>query len=141
MSTLAEVTALLGVARPQHPIESPMKFVDMIDKGLPLRSLDRLCARVAPADASFKYRIVPKATLARYSVRLNSSQSTLVARLADIWALAVGVWGADEEARDFLFRPHLLLEGRRPIDVAIENEFGGQLVREILGRLQHGTAV
>lgn len=86
------------------------------------------------------YRIVPKATLARYAVRLNAAQSTRVARLADIWALARKVWGSDAETRDFLFRPHQLLEGRRPIDVAIENELGGQLVRDLLGRLQYGSA-
>jgi putative toxin-antitoxin system antitoxin component (TIGR02293 family) len=139
MTTLAEVATLLGVARPA--VDSPLKFVDMIDRGLPRRALDRLCMRLAPEDASFKYRIVPKATLARYSVRLSAAQSTLVARLADIWALALGVWRSDDAARDFLFRPHQLLEGRRPIDVALENELGGQLVREILGRLQHGSAV
>lgn len=62
-------------------------------------------------------------------------------RLAKIWSLAQAVWGSDEAARGFLSREHQLLDGRRPIDVAIENELGAELVRDILGRLQHGSAV
>ena len=63
-----------------------------------------------------------------------------MARLAAIWTVARKIWGSDEEARDFLFRAHQLLDGRRPIDVAIENELGGELVRDVLGRLQYGSA-
>jgi putative toxin-antitoxin system antitoxin component (TIGR02293 family) len=137
----AEVSDLLGMIKPKGAIESPLQFVDLIEKGLPLKALDRIATRIAPSDATFKYRIVPKATLARYTVRLNATQSTRVARLAGVWALARKVWRSDEEARDFLFRPHQLLEGRRPIDVAIENELGGELVRDTLGRLEYGSAV
>jgi len=140
MIGLAEMSELLGVSKPRSAAASPLQLVDMVEKGLPVKALDRLCARLAPSDAAFKYRIVPKATLARYSVRLNATQSSLLARLAAIWTLARKIWGSDEEARDFLFRAHQLLDGRRPIDVAIENELGGELVRDVLGRLQYGSA-
>jgi len=136
----AEVTELLGVAKPKTAIESALHFVDLVEKGLPVKALDRVCVRIAPSDASFKYRIVPKATLARYGSRLNAAQSTRLARIAAIWTLARRVWGSDAEARDFLFRPHQLLEGRRPIDVSIENELGGDLVRDLLGWLEYGSA-
>jgi uncharacterized protein (DUF2384 family) len=33
-----------------------------------------------------------------------------------------------------------MLEGRRPIDVVLANEFGRPLVEGILGRLQYGSA-
>jgi putative toxin-antitoxin system antitoxin component (TIGR02293 family) len=62
------------------------------------------------------------------------------ARLAEAWSLARQVWGSNEEARDFLFRAHPLLEGRRPIDFILGSELDAQQVDEILGRLQHGTA-
>ena len=64
-----------------------------------------------------------------------------MARLASVWALAREVWGSDEAARDFLFRPHPMLEGRAPVDVVLANEFGRPLVEGILGRLQYGSAV
>jgi len=50
------------------------------------------------------------------------------------------VWGSDDAARAFLFRPHPMLEGQRPIDVVLANEFGRPLVEGILGRLQYGSA-
>lgn len=140
MTNLADVTELLGVTKPKSPI-APLAFVDLVEQGLPLKALDRLSMRIAPEDSQFKYRIVPKPTLARYKHRLNSTQSTLIARLAGIWAVARKIWGSDEETREFLFRSHPLLDGRRPIDVAIENELGAELVRDILGRLEYGSAV
>lgn len=63
--------------------------------------------------------------------------------MSDVGTLAVlarEVWGSDEAARAFLFRPHPMLEGRRPIDVVLANEFGRSLVEGILGRLQYGSA-
>jgi hypothetical protein len=45
--------------------------------------------------------------------------------------------GADH---DFLFRPHPLLEGRRPLDVVLASEFGRPIVEGILGRLKFGSA-
>lgn len=140
MIAFAEVNELLGVAKPKDS-DSPLHFVDLVNKGLPLRALERLSTRIAPSDASFRYRLVPKATLARYATRLNAAQSMRIARIANIWTAARKVWESDEETRDFLFRPHQLLEGRRPIDVAIENELGGQLVQDILGQLEYGSAV
>lgn len=121
-----------------------MRWVDLAERGVPISALDQISKRIAPSDVTFKYRIVPKATLARAksrAARLSSTQSTVIVRLAKIWSLATTVWGSDEAARNFLLRPHLLLDGRRPIDVAIENELGAELVREILGRLQNGSAV
>src|SRR5258708_22890219 len=110
MIAFAEVTNILGLTTPRSASGSPVSFVDLVEKGLPLKALDRISARIAPLDATFKYRIVPKATLARYATRLNATQSTRIARLAGVWALARKIWGSDEETRDFLVRPHQLLE-------------------------------
>ncbi len=63
-----------------------------------------------------------------------------VARLARLWGLAVEVWGSEDEARDFLFRPHAMLEDRRPVDIVIQSEIGAELVLEILQGLKYGSA-
>ena len=63
-----------------------------------------------------------------------------VARLARVWNLAVEVWGSADEARDFLFRPHAMLEDRRPVDVVIQNEIASELVLDILQGLKYGSA-
>jgi putative toxin-antitoxin system antitoxin component (TIGR02293 family) len=140
MEPYTNVAEVLGLRRPKDPLQ----FVDMVEQGFPLKALDRLCGMFAPADVTFKYNIVAKATLARYaahSARLSAVQSAKTARLAAVWSHALSIWHSEQETRDFLLRPHQLLKGRRPVDVALENEQGGQLVHDILGRLQYGSAV
>jgi putative toxin-antitoxin system antitoxin component (TIGR02293 family) len=55
--------------------------------------------------------------------------------------MALEVWGDEEAARRFMFEAHKLLQGRRPVDVVLENELGRPVVEGILGRLQYGSAV
>jgi putative toxin-antitoxin system antitoxin component (TIGR02293 family) len=73
--------------------------------------------------------------------RLSGAQSAIVARLASVWAQAERVWKSRDAARDFLYRKHPLLGERRPLDVVLENEIGAEVVRGVLGRLEHGSAV
>jgi putative toxin-antitoxin system antitoxin component (TIGR02293 family) len=54
--------------------------------------------------------------------------------------MALDVWQNDDDARDFLFRPHPMIEDKRPIDVVIQNEFGAEMVVDILGRLKYSSA-
>lgn len=54
---------------------------------------------------------------------------------------AVKVWKSDQIAKTFLLRPHPLLQMRTPISVAMMNEVGADLVRDILPRLEHGTSI
>lgn len=143
MTELLDAARLLGVETPAHPIHSEIDYLDRVDHGLPVKSLDRIAAVVAPADASFKYRIVPRASLARRKSgkRLSAAQSVLVTRLASVWAQALRIWKSEESARDFLTRTHPLLGDRRPIDLVLENEIGADMVRSVLGRLEYGSAV
>ena len=79
--------------------------------------------------------LVPPVTMATFPARAR------LARLAKVWAFAREVWGSDEEARDFLFRRNLMADDNRPIDLVIQNEFGADLILDILGHLKYGTAV
>ncbi len=144
--TLSDVLGL----RTKGPL-LPMSLMTEVEKGLPLTALDRLAKAVAPHDAAFAFRMVSRATLARRrkalatsrdaaAARLSAEESARVARLAEVWAFARKVWGDDAAARAFLFRPHPMLEGRRPIDVVLANEFGRPLVEDILGGLLYGSA-
>ncbi|TIL84489.1 MAG: DUF2384 domain-containing protein, partial [Mesorhizobium sp.] len=63
--------------------------------------------------------------------RLSSDEGTRLARVARVWSFAVDVWQNEEEARDFLFRPHPMIEDKRPIDVVIMSEFGAEMVVDI----------
>ena len=133
------LTEMLGLSR-----LDAMSLVTEVEHGLSLVALDRLASAVAPGDASFPFRLVPRATLARRrkqtAARMSADESARVARLAEVWTLSCQVWGSEDAARGFLFRPHAMLEGRRPIEVVLANEFGRPLVDGILGRLQYGAA-
>lgn len=143
MTSLFKTAKLLEVPEKNRPLRSAVQYLTYVDKGLPVRSLDRIAHAIAPADAAFRYRIVPKATLARLKTkrRLNKSQGEIVTRLAEVWTDATRVWKTDEAARGFLNRKHPLLDNKRPIDLMLQSEIGAQLVRDVLGRLEHGTAV
>ena len=143
MTQFLRAARFLHLETSARPIVSELDYMDRIDHGLPVRALERVVAAIAPKDASFKYRIVPKASLARRKAtrRLSAAQSVIVARLASVWTQTVQVWKSEGAARDFLHRKHPLLDGRRPIDVVLGNEIGAELVRGVLGRLEHGSAV
>jgi uncharacterized protein (DUF2384 family) len=162
VATAQSVSTILGIKE-----TGPLLLSSAVAKGLPLSSLDRVVRVVAPADNKFAYHIVPRATLARRrrawatfrdhktgkgqkltpstehhaAGRLSAEEGMRLTRLATVWAMAVNVWGDTEAARQFMFEPHPLLHGRRPIDVVLENELGRPIVEGILGRLQYGSAV
>ncbi len=144
-ASIASVSDLLGLRRhPSRPGAS-LGLMGEVEKGLPLSALDRIVHAVAPEDASFAYRLVPRATLARRrsqaSPRLTPEESARVARLASVWAFAMDVWGNEEDTRRWLFQAHMMLEDRRPIDVVLASEFGRPMVEGILGRLKYSTGL
>ncbi len=144
MTDFLEAAKVLGVEPRAGRLSSAVQYLALLNRGLPVTSLERISNAIAPSDVHFKYRIVSKATLARRlrsKKKLSSDQSVLISRLAGIWARALQVWKSPGAARDFLGRPHQLLEGKSPIDLVLENEIGARLVEDILGRLEHGSAV
>lgn len=141
MLTMAHVADVLGLPN-KFVSGSPIALVARIEDGLPLGALNRVAAMVAPGDAQFKYRLVPRATYERRKSKkvLSAEEGTRLTRLARVWGAALDVWGDEDEARDFLFRPHAMLEDKRPVDVVIQSEFGAEMVTDILGSLKYGSA-
>lgn len=139
--TSSTVEALLGVATSA----SRLALVASIEDGLPVTALDRLAETVAPQDARFKFRLIPKATLERRrrssSQRLTSEEGDRLARLAKVFSFALDIYRAPERAREFLTRPHPMLEGRVPLDVALATSPGADLVVNLLGRAAYGGGV
>lgn len=142
-SALAE---LLGIEGPAVGSISHAEVVSRINAGLPVSAVARIAAAVAPDDTAFAFSIVRRATLGRRRAdvsgraRLSALEGAKVVRVARVWELALDVWRDESAARDFLHRPHPLLDGRRPIDVVLESEFGGPRVEGVLGRLKYGSA-
>ncbi len=142
MLALSTVADVLGLPQAETASRSPIGLISRIEKGLPTKALDRVARLLAPGDSQFKYRLVPKATYERRKSahRLSSEESARLARLARVWSLALEVWQDEDAARDFLFRPHAMLEDRLPVEIVIRSEIGAELVLEILGGLKYGSA-
>lgn len=134
MSTTIE--SLLGLPK----ATSPLAFMERVNAGLSVDALHRVAKQIAPTDNVFVYHFVPKSTLARRQERLTAEESAKLARVAKAWQQAISVWQSAQQAREFLQRPHPLLDGKAPIEVVLASEFGSPLVEGILGRLQFGTA-
>jgi len=136
------VADVLGLLAREIAARSPFGLMSRIEDGLPIGALERVAHLLAPSDAQFKYRLIAKATYERRKIalRLSSDEGTRLARVARVWSLALDVWQTEEEARDFLFRSHPMLEDRRPIDVVIQSEIGAELVFDVLGSLKYGSA-
>lgn len=141
MSAPATIETLLGVGRPKN---SRLGLANSITAGLPVAALDRLAGIVAPDDARFKYRLVPKATLerrARATKRLSVDEGDRLARLAKVFAAGLEVFHDEALTREFLRRPHAMLDGQSPLDVALATGPGADAVINILGRGANGAAV
>ena len=122
---------------------SPLGYVDWVNEGLPADTLDKVTGAVAPNDRQFVNRLVgSKSTrFRRVDKPLSVESGFRTVRVAIVWVMALDVWKSEEAARAFLNRPHPMLEGRKPIDVAIQSELGADMVKSILGELKYGTAV
>ena len=83
------------------PTQPSMDLVASVGEGLPFDLADRLAAVVAPGDAGFKYRLMPKATYARRKAgrRLSPQEGERLVRLARIWEFAIEVWKDEAAAR------------------------------------------
>jgi putative toxin-antitoxin system antitoxin component (TIGR02293 family) len=146
MIVVPSVSELLGIKAKDR-----LSLLSELANGLPLASLEKVSVTIAPEDQGFRFRLVPRATLARRQKaasrqksaqpRLSAGESDRLVRLASIWIAASEVYKDPKAARRFLNAPHPLLGGRSAIDVTLQSEHGRPIVEDILGRLKYGTAV
>lgn len=114
----------------------------IVRAGLPKRSLQLVGRRaVAPGTSvtAFVYRVVPSATFKRRS-KLSVDESQRTERLARVVALTEALWEDENEAKAFLNRPHPLLEGETPLNVA-GTELGARRVEGLLHDIEHGLSL
>ena len=137
---LATVEHLLGM--PPRIGDTRLGLADSITSGLPVTALDHLADEVAPNDTRFKFRVIPKATLDRRkksaSRRLTSEEGDRLARIAKVFSFAMDIYRDKDRAREFLGRPHAMLDGKAPLDVALATGPGADVVINLLGRAAYG---
>ncbi len=139
----ATVEALLGVNASAG--NTRLGLSNAVENGLPVSALDRLAGAVAPDDARFKFRLIPKATLERRKKsatrHLTSEEGDRLARLAKVYVFALDIYHDGDKVREFLNRPHAMLDGKPPLDVALATGPGADAVINLLGRAAYSGGV
>ena len=124
-------------------IHSLFDLNESIVHGLPKKTLRITVNHVTSDSTTAKLisdRLIAPATFKRRKKSLNTQESERVERLARVYATALDVWGDDQDARQFLFTKHSLLDGKTPIDFAF-TELGARQVELILEKLRYGLPV
>ena len=139
----ATVETLLGVKT--NVGNTRLGLANSIISGLPVSALDRLADEVAPDDARFKFWLIPKATLERRKKsatrHLTSDEGDRLARLAKVYVFALDIYRDSASVREFLRRPHAMLDGKPPLDVALATGPGADAVINLLGRVAYSGGV
>lgn len=76
-----------------------------VQEGLPAELVEVTINRIFPQDPTFRYQVVPRATFARRlkkGERLSPVESEKLQRIARVFAMALDVWGSEEDAREFV---------------------------------------
>ena len=101
----ATVETLLGVNTDAG--NTRLCLVSAILSGSPVCSLDRLASVVAPGDARFKFRLIPKATLERRKkcATRHLTSGDRLARLAKVYVFALDIYRDSSNGRHRRERP------------------------------------
>ncbi|WP_142846167.1 antitoxin Xre/MbcA/ParS toxin-binding domain-containing protein [Telmatospirillum sp. J64-1] len=114
-----------------------------VASGLPVQATDMLVEFFGSRQVV--ERIVPEATLRRARKNQKRLSPQYSERLYDLTKVidAVGrVYGDDQDrVKAFLLRPHPLLEGEKPLDLAVTGAAGADAVLNLLARAEAGVAV
>jgi putative toxin-antitoxin system antitoxin component (TIGR02293 family) len=139
----AAVEALLGM-KPRKS-EAKLALARSVEKGLPVSALEKFAGHVCPNDARrFTYRVVPKPTLDRRrrdKKPLSTEESDRLARVAKVFAFGLEIFRDEAKVRHFLDRPHPMLDGRAPLEVALATGLGADAVINLLGRAAYSGGV
>jgi putative toxin-antitoxin system antitoxin component (TIGR02293 family) len=139
----AAVESLLGMKAKKA--ETPLTLAYSVEKGLPVSALDKFAGRICPHDVRrFTYRVVPKPTLERRRKErkpLTTEESDRLARIAKVFAFGLEIFRDESKVREFLNRPHLMLDNKAPLDVALATGPGADAVINVLGRAAYGGGV
>lgn len=146
-SEIERAAALVGGTRVlRHPVATAFDVHAALSEGLPgeavtllIRHVPGIAGEDLEAAIGMSLRTMQRLKRAPRQ-RLSRAQSGQVWNFARIVAKATAVLGSRETAEQWLERPALGLDGRRPIEL-LASTAGVGLVEEFLERLEHGVYV
>lgn len=145
---LERVSALLGGSRVLRRVpRTALDAHEMLLRGLPGRSLSHLIDSLGVLEKTASLEKAVGMSLRTFqrrmdapTKRLTKEQSGRTWKFAEILAMATAVFGSQEEAEQWLERPAMGLDQRRPIDL-LETPAGVELVENFLRQLEYGVFV
>jgi putative toxin-antitoxin system antitoxin component (TIGR02293 family) len=132
---------LLGGAGVLHrQVGSDEEAHDLVARGIPAAAMTRLVDVVMTlSDVAVLAAIgVSERSFARRKTRLPLDESERLWRFAEILAQATRVFGSQAEAEQWLGRPAIALDHRKPIDLLTTHP-GARLVAQYLTRIEYGV--
>jgi putative toxin-antitoxin system antitoxin component (TIGR02293 family) len=139
MISAEKVAAVLGMSK----IHSLNDLRVRVSAGLPVKTLEHTLKHVsrdAAGQKALRDMIIAASSLKRRTRVLSLVESERVERVARVYATALDVWSDEDDAREFMFHSHPLLDGERPIDLAV-SELGARQVEDMLLSLKYGLPV
>jgi putative toxin-antitoxin system antitoxin component (TIGR02293 family) len=134
-----------GVKVLRHRLKNALDVHEALATGLPGAALTHLIDNLVTLrdPASIEKAVgISRRTFQRRKLApkrpLSQEQSGRTWKFAEILAKATTVFGSQEEAEQWLERPAIGLNQRRPIDL-LATPAGVRLVEEFLGRIEYGV--
>ncbi|MCI0599164.1 MAG: DUF2384 domain-containing protein [Beijerinckiaceae bacterium] len=145
---LQRVAELLGGTRVlKRQVRNPLDAHDMLLKGLPGKALSHLVGNLVVLRGGASLEKAVGMSLRTFQRRkdtpakpLSQEQSGRTWKFAEILAKATAVLGSQKNAEQWLERPALGLNQRRPIDL-LATPAGVEMVEDFLERLEFGVYV
>jgi len=114
-----------------------------IERGLPLKTLEEFSAYSGIAVKDLLDVVIPARTLKHRRQRkqaLSIEESDRLRRVAEIFELAVKVYGDHDDGRDWMMSSMRRFEGRTALSM-LRTEAGKQAVEEFLTQIDEGVFV
>ena len=146
VAELQRVADLLGGPRIlRHTVRSQLDAHDVVLQGLPGKALQHLIDRLSVLHKTASLEKAVGMSLRTFqrrkgapAKRLSQEQSGRAWKFAEVLAKATSVFGSQIEAEQWLERPAVGLEQRRPIDL-LATQPGVEIVETFLRRLEYGV--
>lgn len=119
----------------------PLEKMSIVRNGVSKKDLEGLKEKTAlDYDKLAKALSVTRATLInkKREEKFNASLSERIVGLADIYSYGYEVFEDGERFNQWMFRPNRALGGQAPYDL-IDNQFGREEIRNIIGRIEYGV--
>jgi putative toxin-antitoxin system antitoxin component (TIGR02293 family) len=120
---------------------TPLEKMDKLRDGLNKHDLEKLKSRTElDYDNLSKALSVTRATLInkKGSEKFSPSLTERIISLADLYSYGYDVFEDESRFNTWMFKPNRALSGKAPYDI-IDNQFGREEVKNIIGRIDYGV--